>query len=114
MTADAWYDIEKGYDFLYAQYSIDDGDTWTHGRAAARPATKTRWGGLRFSYKPGGKASKFRFRYATDGGVNETGAFLDNIVDQGRQDDRSPTTSRPRRRRRGSPRAGSARPARRR
>ena len=86
VTADAWYQIEKGYDFLYAQYSVDNGDTWTTDRA---PLTgdKTRWGGLRFSYKPGGKASKFRFRYATDGGVNETGAFLDNIVDQGRQDD---------------------------
>lgn len=78
VTADAWYDIERGYDFLYGQYSLDDGQTWT---TVGRPVTGTqaRWGGLRFSYKPAGQASKFRFRYATDGGVNEAGAFLDNI-----------------------------------
>ena len=78
VTADAWYDIEQGYDFLYAQYSTDNGTTWTTiGRGLT--GSKTRWGGLRFSYKPGGQATKFRFRYATDGGVNEAGAFLDNI-----------------------------------
>jgi immune inhibitor A len=79
VTADAWYEIEKGYDFLYGQYSLDNGGTWT---TIGQPITgaKTRWGGLRFSYKPGGKASKFRFRYATDGGANEAGAFLDNIA----------------------------------
>lgn len=78
VTADAWYDIEQGYDFLYAQYSTDNGTTWTTiGRGLT--GAKTRWGGLRFSYKPGGQATKFRFRYATDGGVNEAGAFLDNF-----------------------------------
>jgi immune inhibitor A len=79
VTADAWYDIEQGYDFLYGQYSLDGGETWT---TVGRPLTgsKTRWGGLRFSYKPAGQASKFRFRYATDGGVNEVGAFVDNIA----------------------------------
>jgi immune inhibitor A len=79
VTADAWYDIEQGYDFLYAQYSLDGGESWT---TAGRPLTgsRTRWGGLRFTYKPAGQASKFRFRYATDGGVNEVGAFLDNIT----------------------------------
>lgn len=78
VTADAWYDIEQGYDFLYAQYSTDNGATWTTiGRGLT--GSKTRWGGLRFTYKPGGQATKFRFRYATDGGVNEAGAFLDNI-----------------------------------
>ncbi|HEU4338303.1 MAG TPA: protease, partial [Nocardioides sp.] len=79
VSADAWYDIEQGYDFLYAQYSVDGGQTWTTvGRGIT--GTNTRWSGLRFSYKPGNKASKFRFRYATDGGVNNTGAFLDNIA----------------------------------
>ena len=77
VTADAWYDIEQGYDFLYGQYSVDGGETWT---TVGRPitGTKTRWSGLRFSYKPNGP-STFRFRYATDGGVNGAGAFLDNI-----------------------------------
>ncbi|WP_210440296.1 immune inhibitor A domain-containing protein [Nocardioides xinjiangensis] len=79
VTADAWYDIEQGYDFLYAQYSVDGGDTWTTAGRALTGA-KTRWGGLRFSYKAAGQATKFRFRYATDGGVNGAGAFLDNIT----------------------------------
>ena len=35
MTADAWYDIEQGYDFLYAQYSTDDGEHLDHDRAPA-------------------------------------------------------------------------------
>ena len=52
---------------------LDDGRTGLTG-------ANTRWSGLRFTYKPGNQASKFRFRYATDGGVNNTGAFLDNIT----------------------------------
>ena len=79
VSADAWYDIEQGYDFLYGQYSVDGGQTWTTvGRGLT--GANTRWSGVRFSYKPGNKASKFRFRYATDGGVNNTGAFIDNIA----------------------------------
>ena len=77
VTADAWYEIEQGYDFLYGQYSTDGGATWKN---VGQPVTgdHARWGGLRFSYKPAGP-SMFRFRYVTDGGVNEAGAFLDNI-----------------------------------
>ena len=37
----------------------------------------------RYAYAPNGKASLFRFRYQTDGGVNEAGAFLDNIAVKG-------------------------------
>jgi immune inhibitor A len=79
VTTDAWYDIEEGFDYLYAEYSLDGGATWTKiGKALT--GQHTRWGGVRYSYKPGGQASLFRFRYVTDGGVNEAGAFLDNIA----------------------------------
>ncbi|HEU0287553.1 MAG TPA: immune inhibitor A domain-containing protein [Nocardioidaceae bacterium] len=79
VTSDAWYDIEAGFDYLYAEYSLDGGATWTKiGKGLTGAHTK--WGGIRFSYKPAGQPSLFRFRYATDGGVNEAGAFLDNIA----------------------------------
>ncbi|GAA4403236.1 immune inhibitor A [Fodinibacter luteus] len=80
VTADLWYDIEAGYDYLYAEYSTNGGANWTQ---VGRPVTGsgTRWAGKRWSFKPGVEGDVlFRFRYATDGGVNEAGAFLDSIV----------------------------------
>ena len=38
------------------------------------------WTTQRFSYRPGGQATEFRFVYKSDGGVNEAGVFLDEIV----------------------------------
>jgi immune inhibitor A len=82
VTASAWYDIEQDYDYLYGEYSLDNGATW---KSAGRPITGSSngWSGVRFSYKAAGKASLFRFRYATDDSVNEPGAFLDDIVVKG-------------------------------
>lgn len=79
VTADIWYDIEENYDYLYAEYSTDGGARWTQ---VGRPLTGTaaKWAGKRWSFKPGAENVLFRFRYATDGGVNQAGAFLDNIV----------------------------------
>jgi immune inhibitor A len=79
VTASAWYDIEEGYDYLYAQYSLDNGASWTTLGQPITGSSGDRWKGLRYSYKPGGAPSLFRFLYATDGGVNEAGAFLDEI-----------------------------------
>jgi immune inhibitor A len=77
VTADLWYDIEENYDYLYAEYSTNGGANWT---LIGQPITGSgaKWAGKRWSYRPGAE-SLFRFRYATDGGVNEAGAFLDNI-----------------------------------
>ncbi len=79
VSADLWYDIEDGYDFLYAEYSADGGDHWTQ---LGKPITGagTKWASKKWSYKSGGAETLFRFRYATDGGVNEAGAFLDDIT----------------------------------
>ena len=79
VTADLWYAIEDGYDFLYAEYSTDGGNKWTQ---VGRPITGSgeRWAGKRWSFRPGAGEVTFRFRYASDGAVNEAGAFLDDIT----------------------------------
>jgi len=80
VTADAWWQIEAGYDYLYGEWSTDNGQTW-HQAGNAIDGTSRGWVGKRWAYNPtGGQASLFRFRYQTDGGVNEAGAFLDNIA----------------------------------
>ena len=79
VSADLWYDIEANYDYLYAEYSTDGGASWTQ---IGQPLTGsgTKWSAKRWSYKTDGTTpTLFQFRYATDGGVNEAGAFLDNI-----------------------------------
>ena len=78
VTTSAWHQIEAGYDYLYGEYSLDGGATWTSAGAPVDGFSKG-WTTLRYSYKAGAP-SLFRFRYQTDGGVNEPGAFLDNIV----------------------------------
>ena len=80
VTANAWYEIEAGYDFLYAQYSTDGGDTWTTIGSPVDGSSRDSWKGLRYSYKADGQPSLFRFLYKTDGGANEAGAFLDDIA----------------------------------
>ena len=79
VSADLWYDIEENYDYLYAEYSTDGGAHWT---TLGSPLTGsgTKWAAKKWSYKPaGGAASLFRFRYATDGGFNLAGAFIDEV-----------------------------------
>jgi immune inhibitor A len=79
VAASGWYRIEAGYDYLYGEYSLDGGTTWVRAGAPI-DGTSRGWENLSWSYRPGGKPSLFRFRYQTDGGVNEAGAFLDSIV----------------------------------
>ena len=78
VNAQVWYDIEQDYDFLYAEYSTDNGATWTQ-IGDAITGSNGGFAPMDFSYQPGGKASLFRFRYRTDGGLNMPGAFLDDI-----------------------------------
>jgi immune inhibitor A len=79
VTSDAWWQIEDGYDYLYAEWSTDNGQSW-HQIGNPLTGTSRDWVGKRWAYNPGGQPSLFRFRYQTDGGVNEAGAFLDNIT----------------------------------
>jgi immune inhibitor A len=77
VTANAWYDIEADYDFLYGEYSTDAGRTWRSAGHALSGAAG--WGQVRYSYDAAGAASLFRFRYQTDGGVHNAGAFIDDV-----------------------------------
>ncbi|AKU16641.1 immune inhibitor A domain-containing protein [Luteipulveratus mongoliensis] len=80
VSAAVWYDIEKGYDYLYGQVSTDGGSTWTNvgKELTGKNASWTTTSYDLSAYK--GKKVKFRFLYTTDGGTNEAGAFLDDIA----------------------------------
>ncbi|MDQ0893581.1 immune inhibitor A domain-containing protein [Agromyces ramosus] len=78
LTAKAWYDIEAGYDYLYAEYRTAGG-AWTQIGAPTDGSTNGKWSTLRYTV-PGGGPVEFRFRYQSDGGVHLAGAFIDDIV----------------------------------
>jgi immune inhibitor A len=80
VSANAWYSIEADYDFLVGEYSVDGGANWAHAGALVDGDSAGKWTSLRFSYDPAGKASKFRLRYQSDGGVHLPGAFIDDIT----------------------------------
>jgi immune inhibitor A len=79
LTAKVWYDIEAGYDYLYAEYKTSTTD-WTIIGDPLDGSSNDRWAGVRYTIPGGDAATEFRFRYATDGGVHEPGAFIDDIV----------------------------------
>ena len=84
VSAKAWHEIEAGYDYLYAEYSVDGGANWTKIGEPVDGSSDDEWRDLTYSYSPpGAAASQFRFRYQTDGGYNEAGAFLDSITVNG-------------------------------
>lgn len=87
VSTSAWYDIEAGYDYLYGEYSLDNGGTWQRAGAPVDGSSRGRWTTLSYSYDAGGAPSLFRFRYQTDGGVHLPGAFLDDISVNGVVDD---------------------------
>jgi len=80
VTAKAWYDIEAGYDYLYAEYSTDGGENWTQAGKPLDGSSSGRWTNLRYSVPGGSADTLFRFRYQSDGGVHLAGAFLDDIT----------------------------------
>ncbi len=80
-SVSAWVqsDIEEGYDYLYGEASTDGGTTWTQvGTPITGKAdwTLTTWDLSAYV----GKSVQFRFRYYTDGGVHNPGAFIDDIT----------------------------------
>jgi immune inhibitor A len=80
VTTSAWYDIEDGFDYLHAEYSVNAGANWTEIGSPLTGSSNGRWKTLRYSV-PGGNASTlFRFRLQSDGGVHLANAFLDNFV----------------------------------
>jgi immune inhibitor A len=77
IDAQAWYDTEAGYDYWYAQYSLDGGNTW---ETLARYDGASEWAPVSYTYEAGGQESIFRFYYQTDGGWIEPGVMLDEIT----------------------------------
>ncbi|MFP1626886.1 immune inhibitor A domain-containing protein [Streptomyces sp. 5K101] len=90
-----WWDIEKDYDYLYAEVSTDGGATWTpvdgtaDGKAITRDASdKPALTGDSGAHKKlvysldayAGKKVDVRFRYQTDGGVADKGFTADSLV----------------------------------
>lgn len=79
LSAWAWYEIEEGFDYLYAEVSTD-GVSWTK---VAEPITgdNLSWTQLTYDLSAfAGQNIKFRFRYQTDGGVHLAGPFLDDFA----------------------------------
>lgn len=90
-----WWDIEQGYDYLYAEASTDGGANWTplDGTANGNPiprdgGDKPALGGTSGSYLDlsyplnayAGKKIDLRFRYLTDGGVAQKGFAADDLA----------------------------------
>jgi immune inhibitor A len=90
-----WWDIEDGYDYLYAEVSTDGGAHWTaldgtaDGRALPRdgsgtPALTGTSGAYQDLSYPldayAGQQLQLRFRYQTDGGVAQQGFAADAIT----------------------------------
>ncbi|MFI2188959.1 immune inhibitor A domain-containing protein [Streptomyces sioyaensis] len=89
-----WWDIEKDYDYLYAEVSTDGGNNWTaldgtaNGKAIPRDGSdKPALTGTVAAYQDlaypldayAGKKIALRFRYQTDGGTNGKGFAADTL-----------------------------------
>ncbi|MEU2622179.1 immune inhibitor A domain-containing protein [Streptomyces sp. NPDC007157] len=95
LSLDGWYDIESGYDYLYAEVSTDGGANWTAldgtagGQAIPRDGSdKPALTGSVDAYTKlsypldayAGQKIQLRFRYQTDGGVALKGFAADEIT----------------------------------
>ncbi|WP_354384436.1 immune inhibitor A domain-containing protein [Streptomyces sp. PvR034] len=95
LSLKGWWDIEKDYDFLYAEASTDGGATWTalagtaNGKAipldaGGSPAltdVSGAWQDLKYPLDGyAGKKIDLRFRYQTDGGAGGKGFTADAIT----------------------------------
>ena len=79
VSAMMWAEIEEDYDYLYAEASTDGGKSWN--QVWSYTGVNPKWVPITVSLNAyAGKKIDFRFRYGTDGGLAEAGAFLDNIV----------------------------------
>lgn len=80
VSAWTWYDTEEDYDYLYAEVSADGGTTWQNAGAPIT-GSHTAWAPKTWDLSAwAGQELQFRFRYASDGGYNLKGAFLDDIT----------------------------------
>ncbi|CAM3930233.1 immune inhibitor A domain-containing protein [Janibacter anophelis] len=79
VTAQVATDIEAGYDFLYTEVSTDGGATWEE--VAVTDGGDLSWNEVTTDLSAyAGSTIQFRWRYQTDGGVSQPGAFIDDIT----------------------------------
>jgi hypothetical protein len=91
---DAWYDIEKDYDYAYVEASTDGGKTWTTLRGTSTTTANPNgasygnaytgsshgWRSQTVDLSPyAGKRIKIRFEYVTDDGFTGQGFVLRNL-----------------------------------
>lgn len=79
LTAKIWYEIEAGFDYLFAESRAAGGD-WTPIGDPIDGSSNGHWKKVSFRIPGGSADTEFRFRYQTDGGVHLPGAFIDDIV----------------------------------
>jgi len=91
---DAWYDIERGWDYAYVAASTDDGATWRTLPGQHTTADNPTGASFGHSYTGAsggwikeeidlsefaGRQVLIRFEYVTDDSANQTGFVVDNI-----------------------------------
>lgn len=74
---DARIELEPGWDFLYLEYSLDNGATWN--LAASYTGIKPWQSYAAFIPSEAGQQVRARFRLVTDGFVEMDGVYLDNF-----------------------------------
>jgi immune inhibitor A len=79
VVAKIWYDIEAGYDFLYAEYKTSTQD-WTQIGEPLDGSSNDRWKSVRYTIPGGDAETQFRFRFQSDGGVHLANAFIDDVT----------------------------------
>ncbi|MEK2495036.1 immune inhibitor A domain-containing protein [Kitasatospora purpeofusca] len=95
LTAKGWYELERDFDYAYAEVSTDGGSEWTalagtfdgapipHNPSGSPSLTGTSggaWGTLSYPLDAyAGRQVKVRFRVATDGSTHLKGLTLDEL-----------------------------------
>lgn len=81
LSGKLWYDIEEGYDFLFAEVSTNGGESW---ETLGEPITGTsdeQWTDYELDLSDHvGQEILVQFRYTTDGGVHHAGAMFDDLA----------------------------------
>ncbi|MFG2819958.1 immune inhibitor A domain-containing protein [Kitasatospora sp. NPDC048365] len=96
LTAKGWYELEKDFDYGYAEVSADGGATWAvltgtfdgvpipandSGTPALTGDSAGRWGDLAYPLDAyAGQKVRVRFRVTTDGSVHLKGLALDDLA----------------------------------
>ena len=88
----AIYDIEGGFDYTYVEASGDGGSNWVNLATFDGENNLTPW--IQYSYSLGGFVGSanvlVRFRFASDGAVNEDGMYIDDFELTSNSIDNSP------------------------